>query len=268
MESVGKTPEVSFVPATVAVYLVKVNVKDETGKIVTQIFAVNSTKPTGSDLVNKSTLDKTTTEKGKPITITGSASGGAGGYTYAFYYKKTTSKAFTAIGTEYGDAATATFTPGAAAEYNVRINVKDSNGTIVTKQYKITSAAATTTPTSALTNNSTISAAEVAKGTTIFLMGAASDGTSPYKYAFYYKKSTSTTWTKIGTEFGSDTAQVFTPAMKATYNVKEPLIKSCLTAQYSSRLQLFRHLAPNSLENRQVSCAHLIQSDEKSDCAI
>ena len=64
MESVGKTPEVSFVPATVAVYLVKVNVKDETGKIVTQIFAVNSTKPTGSDLVNKSTLDKTTTEKG------------------------------------------------------------------------------------------------------------------------------------------------------------------------------------------------------------
>ena len=50
--------------------------------------------------------------------------------------------------------------------------------------------------------------------------------------------------------------------------IKESLNKSRLTAQHSSRLHLFRHLAPNSLENRQVSCAHLIQSDEKSDCAI
>ena len=46
--------------------------------------------------------------------------------------------------------------------------------------------------------------------------------------------------------------------------LKESLNKSRLTAQHSSRLHLFRHLAPNSLENRQISCVHLIQSD----CAI
>ena len=39
-------------------------------------------------------------------------------------------------------------------------------------------------------------------------------------------------------------------------------------AQHLSCLHLFRHLAPNLLENRQVYGAHLIQSDEKSDGAI
>ena len=211
-ELYGNTKEVSFVPATVAKYLVKVNVKDSTGKIVTKIFEVNSTKPQGNDLVNKSVLDKMTTQRGTPITITGDASGGAGGYKYAFYYKKTTSKAFTAIGTEYGDAATATFTPASAAEYNVRINVKDADGTIVTKQYKITSTAA-----AELKNTSTVSATDVAKGTAITLTGAATGGKSPYTYTFYYKKSTSSSWTKISAD--SNTA-VFTPAMKAAYNVK------------------------------------------------
>ena len=212
-ELYGKTTVVSFVPAAVATYLVKVNVKDGTGKIVTKQFTVESTKPQGNDLVNKSTLNKTRTEKGSPITITGAASGGAGGYKYAFYYKKTTSKAFTAIGEEYGTAATAVFTPASAAEYNVRINVMDSNGRIVTKQYKIVS-------TAPLTNSSTISAKEVTKGTKITLNGKAGGGTVPYTYAYYYKKSTSSSWTKIGSGFSSATSAEFTPAVKATYNVK------------------------------------------------
>ena len=69
------------------------------------------------------------------------ASGGEGGYKYAFYYKKTTSKAFTLIGEEFGDATTATFTPASSTKYNVRINVMDADGNVVTKQYKIVSTA-------------------------------------------------------------------------------------------------------------------------------
>ncbi len=140
-ELYGNTKEVTFVPAAIAKYLVKVNVKDSTGKVVTKQFTVNSVKPSSSDLVNTSTLDKMTVVKNNPIKITASAKGGSGGYKYAFYYKKTTSKAFTAIGTEYGSAASAVFTPASKAEYNVRLNVMDSNGTLVVKQYKITSTA-------------------------------------------------------------------------------------------------------------------------------
>ena len=138
-EIYGNTKSVSFVPATVAKYLVKVNVKDANGKVVTKQFTVNSTKPSGTDLVNQSKVSKMTVVRNNPITITGAASGGSGGYKYAFYYKKADSKAFTAIGTEYGSASNATFTPASSGKYSVRINVMDSKGTIVTKQYTIVS---------------------------------------------------------------------------------------------------------------------------------
>ncbi len=214
-ELYGKTTEVSFVPASVAKYLVKVNVKDGAGKIVTKIFNVNSTKPSGDDLVNRSVLDKTTTEKGKPITITGAASGGSGGYTYAFYYKKTTSKAFTVIGAEYSKATTATFIPASAAEYNVRINVKDSSGTIVTKQYKITA----TAPVQSLSNDGLLYENEVNAGTSVIMIGKASGGTAPYKYAFYYSTD-GNEWKTAGTEFGIDTAAIFTPTVSGQIMVK------------------------------------------------
>ncbi len=215
-ELYGSMTEVSFFPSTVATYYVRVNVKDESGTIATQIFELTSTKPTGNDLVNNSTVDKTTTQRNTPITITAAAAGGEGAYRFAFYYKKSTSKGFTAIGTPYGDATTATFTPASTAEYYVRINVQDSAGTIVTRQYTITATAVTND----LSNLSTISAAEVTKGTAVTLTAQASGGTAPYTYAFYYKKSTSSGYTKIGTEFGTDTTATFTPTMKATYNVK------------------------------------------------
>ena len=138
-EAYGDATEASFSPSTVAKYLVKVNVKDETGKIKSKIFEVDSTKPTVSTLANESVVDKTTTQRGTPVTITGAASGGAGDYKYAFYYKKSTSKAYTLIGEEYGDAATATFTPATTAEYDVRVRVKDAAGKVVTKQLKVNS---------------------------------------------------------------------------------------------------------------------------------
>ena len=211
-ELYGNTKQVSFVPATVAKYLVKVNVKDGTGKIVTKQFTVESTKPQGNDLINTSVTDRTTVARNTTVKITGSAENGAGGYKYAFYYKKAASKAFIAIGEEYGSASTAEFTPAMTADYNVRINVKDSAGTIVTKQYKITVVSAST-----LLNESYVSATKVKKGTTVKITANASGATAPYKYSFYYKKSTSSSWTQIKTS--SEYAE-FTPAVKATYQVK------------------------------------------------
>ena len=183
--------------------------KDSSGKVVTKQFTVNSVKPASTDLVNNSTLDKMTTVRNNPIQITAAAKGGSGSYKYAFYYKKTTSKAFTAIGEEYGNATSATFTPASTGEYNVRINVMDSNGTLVVKQYKITS-------TAALTNNSTISAASVSVGSAVTITGAANGGSGDYTYQFTYRKSTSKYPTEITPE--GNTA-VFKPGSKAEYIV-------------------------------------------------
>ena len=218
-EVYGNTTQVSFVPASIAKYYVKINVKDGTGKVVTKQYTLNSVKPTSSDLQNTSTLSLNSITKGTPIKITGKATGGSGSYKYGFYYKKTTSKAFTTIGTEYGSATTATFTPASDADYNIRINVKDSSGTIVTKQYKVLKAGSSSS-TTALTNNSKISSASVTVGSSVTLTGAASGGTSPYKYAFYYKKTTSSSYTTIGTAFGSATTATFKPGSAANYDVK------------------------------------------------
>ena len=49
--------------------------------------------------------------------------------------------------------------------------------------------------------------------------------------------------------------------------IKEPLIKSRLTAWRAICLHIFRHLARKLLAGRQPSGVVFIQSDEKSDCA-
>ena len=50
--------------------------------------------------------------------------------------------------------------------------------------------------------------------------------------------------------------------------IKELLNKSRLMDLNLSCLHLFRHLSSNSLDDRQVICTRLLQSDEKFDCAI
>ena len=47
---------------------------------------------------------------------------------------------------------------------------------------------------STLVNNSTISATSITLGDTVTIKGAAAGGTSPYKYAVYYKASSASTW--------------------------------------------------------------------------
>ncbi len=49
------------------------------------------------------------------------------------------------------------------------------------------------------------------------MYGVATGGTSTY--AYYYKKSTATSWTILGTEYGSAATATLTPAATGTYNI-------------------------------------------------
>ncbi len=133
----GSAAEVSFVPTMSAVYQVMVKAKDESGKVLTKILTLNAYDPFEADLVNRSAITKTSAKKGEAIGLTGKASGGAGEYTYAFYYKKPTSKTFTAISTPYSGKTKVYFKPAYAVTYTVRICVKDSEGTIAVKEYQL-----------------------------------------------------------------------------------------------------------------------------------
>ncbi len=203
-------------------YTVRANVKDNTGKIVSKEFIVTiKSAPT-----NNSTISATTVMAGTEVTMTGKAAGGTEPYKFAYYYKKSTDSAWTkayvtASGSAYTKNTTVTFKPTTAGTYNVKINAKDNNGTgtVVSKEFTVTVKAA------ALANKSTVSTTSVTANTEVTLNGKAAGGTSPYKYAYYYKKSTENTWTKAyatssGSAYTKNTSVTFKPTTAGTYNVK------------------------------------------------
>ncbi len=222
-----KYDSMKFTPKTAGTYTVRINVKDKYGEgtVVSKDF-----KLTVKDaaLTNKSTVSATTVTAGTEVTLTGKATGGTSPYKYAYYYKKSTDSAWTkayvtSSGSAYTKYDSMKFTPETSGTYDVRINVKDKygEGTVVSKDFKLT----VTADTSALTNNSTVSAASVTAGTEVTLTGKATGGTSPYKYAYYYKKSTDSMWTKAyvtssGSVYTKYDSMKFTPKTAGTYIVR------------------------------------------------
>ncbi len=92
--------------------------------------------------------------------------------------------------------------------------------TITAKTVNGKTATCLVTVTAPLANNSTLSADSVKANTKVTITGAASGGTSPYSYAFYYKRTTAANWTTLGTEFGSDTSASFTPREAAAFDIR------------------------------------------------
>lgn len=72
----------------------------------------------------------------------------------------------------------------------------------------------------ALVNNSIVSETEIPLGDSITMTGAASGGRGAYKYAFYYKRSTASAWTTIGTEFGTAVTAKLKPLAAVKYDIK------------------------------------------------
>ena len=87
--------------------------------------------------------------------------------------------------------------PTTATTYTVRVKVKDKTDKVVNKDFTVN-----VSP-SVLKNTSTISATSITLSTALTITGKATGGTSPYQYAAYYKKSSSSTWTRISAANGS-----------------------------------------------------------------
>ena len=208
----GKATSVTLTPAYADTYTVRVDAKDSAGTVISKTFTITSTVPKA--LSNDSTISKTTAKIGDTITITGAASGGKGSYKYAYYYKRSSMSTWMTKGTEYGTTTSVTLTPAYKETYQVMVNVMDSEGTIKSKTFTVTVGDVTT-----LVNNSTVSATAVKVGTTITITGKASGGTSPYQYAFYYKRGNATSWTTKAA-YGKATSVELTPAYVDTYTVR------------------------------------------------
>ena len=188
-----------------------INVKDSAGTVKSKTFTV---KVAATTLVNSSTVSSTNVNTGTAVTLNGAASGGTGSYTYALLYKRQSATSWTCIGTKYGKESKGSFTPGKNCVYDIKINVKDSAGTIKSKTFTVYVSGGT------LLNKSTLSSTSITCGTKVTIKGAATGGTMPYKYTYYYKKSSATSWTTLGTENTTNTEASFTPGSATTYNIK------------------------------------------------
>jgi len=187
-----------------------------TENAVTVTYTYTPDTPVYDDLVNNSTVNKTSLKVGDTLTITGNANGGTGSYKYAFYYQRTTASSWQTLGTAFGTAKSATLTPASAGTFNIKVVVKDGNNTTAEKTFKVTFSE----PDSTLTNNSKVSSTKLSLGQTLTITGAATGGTGSYKYAYYYKRAENSTWRVLGTEFGTATTATLTPTGAATFDIK------------------------------------------------
>ena len=167
-----------------------------------------------SPLVNDSTISSASITLGNSITIKGAASGGTAPYTYSYYYKKTTDKDWVVKKANTAETSVS-FKPGAVKSYSIKVIVKDSKGTSKEKILTVN----VTDPNAALVNNSKLSSTSITLGNSITITGAASGGTAPYTYSYYYKKTNDKNWVvkKANT---AETSVSFKPGTVTVYDIK------------------------------------------------
>ena len=198
---------ITLTPKYVADYDVRINVKDERGNVVKNDLAFHVLP----ELKNNSRCSEKSVFKGTSVTLTGAAEGGSEGYKYAYYYKRNTSTKWTKA-KGYSDTASVTITPKYAAEYTIRINVKDSMGHVTKKDIPLQVL-------SKLNNNSTLSASTILRGQTVTVMGAASGGAGDYQFAYYYKRTSTDTWS-CAKSYSSDLTADITPLTSYDYDIR------------------------------------------------
>ena len=200
------TATYTWKPNTKGQHTIKCVITDATGAsaTVSKTFTAEGENQ-NVELVNNTTLNKTSVQVGDTISVTGAASGGSGSYTYLFYHKKSGASSFTRFST----TANGTFKPTEAGTYTIRTYVNDSTGAAARKDF-------TVTVTGGFANNTTISSTSVTVGNSVTVTGAASGGSGSYSYEFYSKKSTATKFTK----FGSSATATFKPTSSGTYTIR------------------------------------------------
>ena len=199
----------------------KITAKTENGKKAVCTITVRQPLP---PLENTSYLNSHEVQIGDDIRINGCAKGGTGKYTYAFYFKRAENSKWNKIGTEFGTKTYGITVPKAAAYYDLKVIVKDSEGNTAEKTFRAVSYASLK-----LTNISYLSAYDVKVGKTVTAAGRQVGGTKPFTYEFYFKRSANSKWNKLSYGNAAGTYAKFTPTAATSYDIKVVVIDSAGT---------------------------------------
>ncbi|GEM_PF-176358 len=127
---------------------------------------------------------------GNKVTVTGTANGGDGAYTYRYLLYNPTTKAWTQL-QPFGTKNTYTWTATGTGARHLYVEVKDGNGTVArSKAFGVT---VTTRPT--LTTK--VSASKVATGGKVTITATASQGSGSYTYRYIMYNPATKAWTQL-----------------------------------------------------------------------
>ncbi len=201
---------VSVKPAKATDYDICVKVKDENGDIVKKFFTVKVNElPAVDPLENNSFVDFETLGVKRVLTITGSANGGAGDYTYAYFYKKSYETKWSTK-KNFSETTSVQIAPQTITDYDICVKVKDSRGTI-TKKY------ITVKVQPGLSLYGEVSPGSIIKGQQINITGSATGGSGNYTYAYLYKRDNGS-WNVLK-NFSTASSASLKPAYTGTYSI-------------------------------------------------
>ena len=195
-----------FKPSSVGDYTVSIRAKDNTGKILKKDLSLNVT----AALKISASMSAKETTKGKSITLYASATGGSGGYSYGYFYKRKSAKFWSSI-KKYGTSTVVSFTPAFVDDYEISIRVKDSNGTIANKDFDLAVG-----PEYLCTGS--ISSEKVTNGKSITIYGSAKGAVGKCTYGYFYKRSGDSRYTTIK-DYSSTTFTSFKPDSEGEYEI-------------------------------------------------
>ena len=235
--------EKSFKPTKETTYNVCIKVKDSSGTVAVKYFDVE----VKNDFVNTSTISAEKISLGEEIVMYGSATGGVGDYTYAYYYKQASADKWGGFG--FGNETEKSFKPTKETTYNVCIKAKDGAGNIDVKYFDVEVE-------NNFVNTSTISAESISLGEEIIMYGSATGGIGDCTYAYYYKQASAQSWGGFG--FSSETEKSFKPTKETTYNI-------CIKAKDSTgtvAVKYFDVVVKNNFVNTSTISAESISLGE------
>ena len=193
-------------PARSINYTYAVKAYDSKGNTATKYFKVKvSAKP----LVNESSISATSIKKGASVTLTAKATGGTAPYKYKYFCRPAGSSKFTAL-TDATTATTFKHKPARAIKYEYAVKISDAKGNTLTKYFTVE------VVDNPVVNNSTISATSIKKGASVTLTAKATGGTAPYKYQYFCKTSTASSYAKL-TDVTTSTTFKHTPSRTLNY---------------------------------------------------
>ena len=200
----------SFVPQCNGKYTLKISVKDSDGTVKDKTFTVTVNKY--PELRNNSTLSSQAVILGSNLVIRASASGGAGNYTYTYYYKRTANTKWEKTGAADTTSTTATIKPLAATAYDVKVVVKDKDNNKAEKNLSFEVC-------KPVVNYSSISDTSVVFGNDVNVTLGASGGTGMYIYEINVLKPSGSSYVNVK-KYGSAQTYKYHPWEAGTYKLQ------------------------------------------------